>query len=92
MVKKSEKKLVLSEKEIAKKAVEGIKQELVSEQIGMVRDYVKGAYRLKNSLEKQILDLTQKIARIDGAITAMVDEGDMDKLKDLDIQIGRAHV
>lgn len=77
-------KLAISDREIAKKALSNIKTELISERVEMVRDYVKGAYRMRHETEETIKNLQTLIDNIDEAIEG-AEDGDLDLLKKLDI-------
>lgn len=76
--------LTFNYKDIVKKSVEGIQEELVSEQVEMVRDYIKAAYRMKFENEKTIKELEDKNLQVDKAIEA-ADGGSLDEIKKLKI-------
>lgn len=76
--------MLKSDKGMVKKAMENIEEEIVEEQVNMVRDYLKGAYRFKNEKETEIIKLREEVEKIDEAITTAKD-GDLSELKMLSI-------
>lgn len=70
--------------DITKMSLNGIKQEILSEQVEMVRDYVKGVYRLRNDIEKEILDRQKQIKKID-AVLVSVENGNIEDIRSISV-------
>lgn len=75
---------LISQQDVAKKAMENIKDELVQEQVDMVKDFVKGAYRMRYELEQKVEQIKKKMADTDAAILA-AESGDLQPLKNLKV-------
>jgi len=76
--------LVVPKQELAKKALSGIKEEIFGEQIEMVRDYIKGIYRLRTSLETKIESINKEIDKIDEVLDE-VKKGNPEKAKSISV-------
>jgi hypothetical protein len=74
----------LDSKKIYSEAFKNLNEEIVTDQIRMVRDYLKGALRLKRDLQKEIEAIEAKIVGIDEAMELM-QAGDMSKIKDIGV-------
>lgn len=89
MAKKNEEKkslVSLDMAAIAQAAVENIEQELMSDNVSMVRDYIKGAYKLKFELEKELERISKTIKNIEEAVSA-AKEGNLDLVKEIDVPV-----
>jgi septal ring factor EnvC (AmiA/AmiB activator) len=62
-----------------------IEKELASENVDMIRDYIKGAYRFRQDLEKQIEALNEQVATIETAIKETEKSGDLKAIKDVKV-------
>ena len=60
--------LALNDSTLAKEAMKDIKKELAGEHVEMLRDYIKGVYRLRYDKEKAIEQLQKEIEVIDEAL------------------------
>lgn len=57
-----------------------IQKELANEHVDMLKDYVKGVYRLRHDYEQQLRDINTKIKEVD-IVLDKFDAGDMDAVK-----------
>jgi hypothetical protein len=64
-----------------------IEKELASENVDMIRDYIKGAYRFRQDLEKQVETLNEQIAEIELAIKATEKSGDLKSIKEVKVPV-----
>ena len=64
--------LALNDVSMAKEAMKDIEKELAGEHVEMLRDYIKGVYRLRHDKENAIKQLQKEIEAIDVAL----DEGE----------------
>lgn len=71
-------------KEIFTEAFKSINEEIVEDQVRMIRDYLKGSMRLKRDLENKIEEVKTQISKIDEAIELMK-AGDMKAMKDIKV-------
>ena len=76
--------LVLKDTKVLKSALKNIKEELLNEQIEIVRDCIKGAYRLRHEKEKAVEKLQSEIKDIDGILTK-TEAGEIEPIKNLKI-------
>lgn len=76
--------MVVDNKEVVREALKGIQAELVADQVSMVRDYLKGAVRLKGELQKEIDRLSSQVIEIDTAIS-FAQDGDLSAIKKINI-------
>ena len=72
--------LLVKSQDLAKRAMKNIEEEVISEKLGMVKDYIKGVYWYREDLENQVSELNQKIADIDDALES-ARKGDLGKVK-----------
>jgi len=70
--------------EIAQFAVKDIEQEMVNEEVAMVRDYVKGIMRFRRDKENQIKRLQDEIKDIDDVLN-MVKDGKLEQAKNIKV-------
>jgi len=70
--------------EIAQLAVKDIEQEMVNEEVAMVRDYVKGIMRFRRDKENQIKRLQDEIKDIDDVLN-MVKDGKLEQAKNIKV-------
>jgi len=84
MARKKSKSLIVPKEKLAKEAIKGIKEEIFGEQVEMVRDYIKGAYRFRNEKEKTIKKLQEEIAEIDKVI-GEVEKGNPEAIKQVKV-------
>lgn len=77
--------MTIDQKQVAQSAVENIEQEIMNDHVEMVRDYIKGAYRLKFDLEKNIKRLQEQVSIIEEAVRAAKEDSDLDQVKELEI-------
>lgn len=83
MAKKS-RSLTTQTSSMIKAAVKDIKEELASEHVEMLRDYIKGVYRLRHSHEQDIKVLQEKIDKID-VVLDKVEKGESDAIKEIKV-------
>lgn len=63
-----------------KLAAADVQKELANEHIEMLKDYVKGVYRLRHDYEQQVKDIESKIKEVDSVLDQF-DGGDVDAIK-----------
>lgn len=68
--------IAVMEGKLAKEALKNIQEEVASENISMIKDYVKGIYRFKRDLEGQVEKLEGEIAKIE-EVLSKVSGGDV---------------
>lgn len=76
--------ITIDSKKVFEEAFKNINEEIVEDQVRMVKDYLKGSMRLKRDLEHKITELQEQITEIDVAIQEMKD-GDMKAMKNIKV-------
>jgi hypothetical protein len=66
-------------------SLKGIREEIADEHVEMVRDLVKGAYRMRHDLEKNIQTIQTVIKKVDEVLDRVEKQGDIDAIKELKI-------
>lgn len=62
-----------------------IEKELAGENVEMIRDYLKGAYRYRQDIEKTIEALQDQVKEIESAIKETEKSGDLSFIKDIKV-------
>lgn len=78
------KSLSINTSDITKLAFKDIKSEIANDRIGMVRDYVKGAYWYVDDLKSEIKKTESRIKDVDDAIDS-AEKGDFQQLKNIKV-------
>ena len=76
--------LVVKSVEVAKNAMKGIEEEMASEKVSMVKDYIKGVYWYKEEVQNQVDDLNLVIENIDKALSK-AKTGDLSLVKEIKV-------
>ena len=74
----------INPKDVMKRATENLKEEIMQDQVDMIRDYIKGLYWFRRDKEKEIAALTKEIEEINAAI-AQVEKGDIEEAKKIKV-------
>ena len=76
--------LQIKSKDILKKEFKGIKEEIIADNIEMVRDYVKGLYWYRRDLENEVEKLQKQMEEINVAVE-QAENGNFEEAKKIKV-------